>query len=308
MSDSTNDATLFFYETASENGLYPSTKGLSFSTNWWSQEWIAALESFHADQRFAKGRTAARKGEIISLKIGKGLIEARARGSKVIPYRIKIRLNVFSEHQWNTIFDNLITNLSVVGKLFNGLFPPEIEQAFQKLDLSLFPQLEDDLRTACSCPDIYNPCKHIAAVYYLIGNIIDTKPNLLFGLRGITEEEFKAILSEKLTSRVKSNEPFSMQGLMTIRDDTSDLEETITDKSLSIESKEELQSFWGEGIDSPKSIHYTPDDLSNLNSSPVESFPLKIAGRRVDELLIEGYQKIAKIAEIQLDKLSKMKK
>jgi len=55
--------------------------------------------------------------------------------------------------------------------------------------LSLFPERRNDLRTECSCPDWSNPCKHIAAVFYLLGEEFDRDPFLIFKLRGAAREE-----------------------------------------------------------------------------------------------------------------------
>src|SRR5438045_6656945 len=74
--------------------------------------------------------------------------------------------------------------------------PQDIEQVFTKAGLSLFPEKSGDLKTSCSCPDYSNPCKHIAAVYYLLGEEFDRDPFLLFRLRGLGREE----LAKKLTA------------------------------------------------------------------------------------------------------------
>ena len=41
--------------------------------------------------------------------------------------------------------------------------------------------------TDCSCPDWANPCKHIAATHYVLGEAIERDPFLLFELRGRTK-------------------------------------------------------------------------------------------------------------------------
>jgi uncharacterized Zn finger protein len=73
--------------------------------------------------------------------------------------------------------------------------PQEIEQVFREVGLSLFPEKLRDLETDCSCPDWSNPCKHIAAVYYLIGEEFDRDPFLIFKLRGAIREELIEMLS-----------------------------------------------------------------------------------------------------------------
>src|SRR3989440_8230057 len=73
--------------------------------------------------------------------------------------------------------------------------PADIEQAFQNARLSLFPEKRGDLKTSCSCPDDSNPCKHIAAVYYLLGEEFDRDPFLIFRLRGLEREQLLARLT-----------------------------------------------------------------------------------------------------------------
>jgi uncharacterized Zn finger protein len=55
--------------------------------------------------------------------------------------------------------------------------------------VSLFPAQRIDLTTSCSCPDWANPCKHIAATHYFLGERFDEVPFLLFCLRGRTQEQ-----------------------------------------------------------------------------------------------------------------------
>ncbi len=82
-------------------------------------------------------------------------------------------------------------------QLLNGEMPPDIEQVFEAVKVPLFPASRGDLITDCSCPDWANPCKHIAAVYYLLGERFDEDPFLLFELRGRSEEEIAVALRER---------------------------------------------------------------------------------------------------------------
>ena len=71
----------------------------------------------------------------------------------------------------------------------------------------LFP-LPGEMSFDCSCPDWAAMCKHVAAVLYGVGARLDTKPELLFTLRGVNHEELIAADAEKAvaaaTSRGKS--------------------------------------------------------------------------------------------------------
>lgn len=48
--------------------------------------------------------------------------------------------------------------------------------------IHVFPRSWGDLKGQCSCPDWAVPCKHMAAVLYLIANEIDKNPFLVFEL------------------------------------------------------------------------------------------------------------------------------
>ena len=84
--------------------------------------------------------------------------------------------------------------------------PPEIERVFSDAGLSLFPKSLAEISTSCSCPDWSNPCKHVAAVYYLLGEAFDRDPFLIFRLRGMDREEFAAILGESRTEQIEVEE------------------------------------------------------------------------------------------------------
>jgi uncharacterized Zn finger protein len=83
-----------------------------------------------------------------------------------------------------------------LARLLAGEMPADIERAFDRAGLSLFPSRIRELVTHCSCPDPSNPCKHIAAVYYLLGEEFDRDPFLIFRLRGMTREELLRVLEE----------------------------------------------------------------------------------------------------------------
>jgi uncharacterized Zn finger protein len=69
-------------------------------------------------------------------------------------------------------------------RLLAGEMPREIDEVFRARRASLFPERPKDLKAACTCPDWANPCKHVAAVHYVLGDTFDRDPFLLFELRG----------------------------------------------------------------------------------------------------------------------------
>jgi uncharacterized Zn finger protein len=121
------------------------------------------------------------------------VVTARVQGSRAAPYRVKIRLATLDKPTWRKIAEHIASEARFAAKLLAGEIPQDIEGAFTAAGTSLFPTTMRGLHTECSCPDSSNPCKHIAATYYLIGEEFDRDPFLLFTLRGATKAE---ILSE----------------------------------------------------------------------------------------------------------------
>src|SRR5262249_40368225 len=60
---------------------------------------------------------------------------------------------------------------------------------FAELGLALFPASAAELSMYCSCPDWEVPCKHIAAVFYLLAEAFDDDPFSILAWRGRTRED-----------------------------------------------------------------------------------------------------------------------
>jgi uncharacterized Zn finger protein len=179
-----------------KGGIKAQTKRGAFGTSWWAKRWIAVLEGFDIGARLSRGRSYARGGQVLSIDVRPGEVRAKVQGSMPTPYAVTINVAELSKKEWDKVVRVLSSQALYVAKLLAGEMPQEIETVFTDAGLSLFPQELEDLQTECSCPDYSNPCKHIAAVYYLLGEEFDRDPFLLFRLRGLEREE----LSKRLTA------------------------------------------------------------------------------------------------------------
>lgn len=177
-----------------KGGIKAQSKRGRFAERWWAKRWIAVLESFNIGARLGRGRSYARKGQVVSIAIDTGRVEAKVQGSRPRPYDITITLKTLSASDWQTLVQALSRQAIFAAKLLAGEMPQDIETVFQDVRLSLFPATLRELATDCSCPDWSNPCKHIAAVYYLLGEEFDRDPFLLFKLRGMSREELVRLL------------------------------------------------------------------------------------------------------------------
>jgi uncharacterized Zn finger protein len=175
-------------------GIKAQSKRGAFGESWWAKRWIAVLENFDIGARLNRGRSYARKGQVMNVEISKGAVKAKVQGSSSRPYQITIRIKALAERDWKKLARALSCEAVFAAKLLAGEMPQEIEQVFTRAGLSLFPAKLRDLETDCSCPDWSNPCKHIAAVYYLLGEEFDRDPFLVFRLRGMSREELIELL------------------------------------------------------------------------------------------------------------------
>jgi uncharacterized Zn finger protein len=159
------------------------------SEHWWARRWTDVLESFEVGRRLGRGRLYARQGQVLELEIGEGFVTAQVQGSRDAPYLVRMRFSMLSSTDWKKVTKELAADPVLGPALASGQMPEGVEDVFDRLGLSLFPRANGDLKSACSCPDPANPCKHVAAVYYLLGEEIDRDPYVLFRLRGMEKAD-----------------------------------------------------------------------------------------------------------------------
>ena len=177
-------------------GIKAQSQRGDFASRWWAKRWIAVLESFNIGARLGRGRSYARQGQVLDIQITPGEVKAKVQGSRPRPYQVSIQLKPLSAANWRNLTQAMAQEARFSAKLLAGEMPTDIEEVFKTEGLSLFPKAHGDLKTECSCPDWSNPCKHIAAVYYLLGEAFDRDPFLMFRLRGMEREALLAQLGE----------------------------------------------------------------------------------------------------------------
>jgi uncharacterized Zn finger protein len=223
---------LSWYETKKRRtvtgGIKAASKSGAFGESWWARRWIATLESFDIGSRLTRGKTYARAGQVVSIQIESGIVHARVQGSRATPYRVTIRTKMLSNEEWQVVAEALASQTYYAAKLIGGEMPDTIEEPFADAGLSLFPKSLNEISTDCSCPDWSNPCKHIAAVYYLLGEEFDRDPFLIFKLRGSTREAIvsKIVGASAANGLEKAPDPEPLTadpaGFWQIQEDTGD--------------------------------------------------------------------------------------
>ncbi len=160
-------------------------------TTWWGRRWIEALEEISPDyaSRLQRGKTYARAGRVHDLLVKPGKVTAAVTGSRPSPYAIEIAIPSLDDATWKKALGELASKARYAAQLLAGEMPEDVDEALRRGGVRIFPSKAGDLATQCSCPDWANPCKHVAATHYVLGDAFDKDPFLLFELRGRTRDQ-----------------------------------------------------------------------------------------------------------------------
>jgi uncharacterized Zn finger protein len=180
-----------------EGGLKARSQRGAIGRSWWSARFLEVLESIGVGGRLGRGKAYARSGQVISLEATAGAVVAEVQGSRPRPYRVRIGLPTYGKAEWGRIEQAMADSAWYAAKLLAGQMPEDIENVFTSVGLALFPASVSELSLDCACPDREVPCKHLAAVFYLLAESFDADPFAMLALRGRDRET----LLENIRSR-----------------------------------------------------------------------------------------------------------
>jgi uncharacterized Zn finger protein len=195
-----------------EGGIKARSKRGAIGEQWWSRRFIGVLESYGMSGRLARGRSYARAGQVLDFELSQGRVTARVQGSRVRPYQVRIGVLPLTTAQWRRVQQRLAGQALFRAKLLAGEMPHEIEEVFADCGTPLFPRLAGDLDMRCSCPDWEVPCKHLAAVCYVLAEEFDRDPFAMLAWRGQGRDDLLAALR-----RIQAQGPARGPRTMTLR-------------------------------------------------------------------------------------------
>ena len=170
---------------------------------WWVEQWMELINSYKYKKRLERAWSYAREGNVTSIRFEGRRVHARVQGTGEDPYKVKLWLDVLSDEDWSFVLEALTQKAKWSAQLLAGTMPSDIERAFAASGRRLFPFKLQEIRSECTCPDKANPCKHISAIYYLMGDRFREDPFVLFQLRGRTKNQLLTDLAEQRRTVLK---------------------------------------------------------------------------------------------------------
>ena len=165
-------------------------EGRTIAKSFWGKSWCINLERYSDyENRVPRGRTYVRNGSVLDLQIAKGEVVAMVAGSAL--YKIKITIAPVTAARWKAICRDCAGTIDSLVELLQGRLAKGVMERVCREGDGLFPS-PGEIKLSCSCPDWADMCKHVAAALYGVGARLDERPQLLFVLRGVDENELIA--------------------------------------------------------------------------------------------------------------------
>lgn len=254
------------------------------SPPWWVQQWNDLLNSYRFKKRLERARKYAKEGNVLSIEFKGPEVLAKVQGTAPEPYELSLSIDPFSEEDWNYIVETMAQEAIYSAQLLAGEMPHNIEKVFTANGLSLFPFTLSDIRSRCSCPDPQNPCKHIGAVYYQLGDRFSEDPFVLFQLRGRSKAQILDNLRRLRSQGSEGQEP-----------DTTISPTLLPEKESkpvlpNLSTRLDIQQFWRycESLDSSLVVIAPPPDnrtvLDVLGTIPLASTDAQAVRQYLDDV------------------------
>jgi uncharacterized Zn finger protein len=280
-----------------EGGIKARSKRGAIGEQWWSKRFLAVLESYGMSSRLQRGRSYARRGQVLEFALAAGLVTARVQGSRPSPYRVSIAVRPLTAAQWRAVESRLAAAALFRARLLAGEMPAEIEEVFASCGTPLFPASSGDLDMECNCPDWGMPCKHLAAVCYVLAEAFDTDPFAMLAWRGQDRGQLLAALRGRAGSAPSGAAdagpaaPELGAGISPALAALAEVPEPAADLSA--------DAFWSPGLSParlntlPQRPSAPPDLLLRLAEPPA----VEVRGQSLRDLLTPLYAEFADEAE-----------
>ena len=190
-----------------KNGMRLSSREGPVARTSLASRWLKLFEERVDATSMHAGLEYARAGQIASLQILAGEIDARVQGTAARPYVVRIGVTALTEPQWQRLIDAMAVEAIHVAKLLSGELPPGLDELFAEHDSSLLPSAAA-LQLSCTCEAAASSggaCKHMAAAGHLVADQLSDQPLLILTLMGMP--------AERLIERLRQARLLETQGV-----------------------------------------------------------------------------------------------
>ncbi len=177
-----------------EHGLQLRSQRGEIVKNWWGRGLLAAMDSTAVKEELDAGKRYARKGQIEWMECSESTVKASVQGRDDKPYTVTIAFKALPGAAWTAVLTELSQRLDLCGAILGGSMPEDVQALFERHDAAVLPA--DPPHSTCDCERTERPCRHMLAVACLVADRVDTRPLLLFELRGLPQEQFMTRLRE----------------------------------------------------------------------------------------------------------------
>ncbi|MGN5239507.1 MULTISPECIES: SWIM zinc finger family protein [unclassified Rhodococcus (in: high G+C Gram-positive bacteria)] len=160
------------------HGVEARTKRGAIGRSWWSKELIATMEQVAEKGRLTRGRAYARSGQVVSMRLEPGAVIGEVQGSQLRPFTATVTVRTLSDEAVEELIERVRSSPGLLARLAGGVLPEELGPL-------LLPRRAGELDFDCTCPDDGWPCKHAAAVAFLLAEHVDENPMSVLTLRGV---------------------------------------------------------------------------------------------------------------------------
>lgn len=157
----------------------------NFGTTWWGNRWLQSLTHIDYENRIPRGASYARSGAVSEVKVTGNIIKAKVQGRRVRPYTVTLIIPPFFSEEIDRLVDKIIACPEIVSKMLKHELDPAVLDIASECGLKIFPEKWTDFKMQCNCPDWAVPCKHIAAVIYMMSREIDNNPFVVFQIHNV---------------------------------------------------------------------------------------------------------------------------
>ncbi|QIS09328.1 SWIM zinc finger family protein [Nocardia arthritidis] len=181
-------------------GVEARSRRGGFGRTWWGKALIEAVEAMAQPGRLARGRSYARSGQVIDYRIEPGAVTAEVQGSQPRPFTAVFTVRPLRAEEVELIIDTIRGAPGMLAEIASGALPTGLGPL-------LLPTTAADLDFGCTCPDPGWPCKHVAAVCYILAERLDERPREILTLRGL---DLDALISgiEREPTPLDSADPY----------------------------------------------------------------------------------------------------